>query len=386
MADRVTFTQMSNHVQQHIFDNYARLDKSEQQLASGRRIMRPSDDPVSVATALQVRANQGQLKQYTRNIDDGLSYLASIDSVLQSGNNLFHHIREKAIQGGNDTLNASNRTDIWQEVRVVFDQMVSLANTTFKGEYIFSGTRAQTPPFEIVEGNENINVQLDGTTIGTPIQITDLNITDANTPSGVPNARNLIPGTVRVNGFTEGTDYSVDYHNGTITFAAPGAAALAQAGGAGIEIDYSWLRRSEFDLEGEVKREIAENTTARLNTTVSDAYGSETEQTAWDAMITLMEGLHLDEGAIVRESIGELDIALDRHLAAQATNGARTNQYLASKERITNATLTLTDLQSQIEDVDFAETISKMQMQQAIYEASLQMSARSIQQSLLDYL
>jgi flagellar hook-associated protein 3 FlgL len=386
MAERVTFTQMATHVQSHIFENYGRLDKSQQQLASGKRITRPSDDPVSVATDLQLRANLAQFKQYTRNIDDGLSYLATVDSVLQSGNNLFQHLREKAIQGGSDTLNSSNRHDIWQDVRVVFDQMVSLSNTTFKGEYIFSGTRTQTPPYQVVEGADNITTQLDLSTIGVPIQLVDMNITDANTPSGIPNAKSILPGSVQVAGYTEGTDYSIDYHNGTITFTPPATNPLIDAAGTGIDITYSWLRRSEFDLDGVVNREVAENTVARLNTTVSDAYGASNEVTTWDGIITLMEGLHLNDGAKVRGSISELDESLDRHLAAQATNGARTNQYDASKDRIANANLSMTDLQSQIEDVDFAEVVSKMQMQQAVYEASLQVSARSIQQTLLNFL
>jgi flagellar hook-associated protein 3 FlgL len=386
MSQRVTFTQMATHVQQHIFDNYGRLDKSQQQLSSGKRIMRPSDDPVSVATDLQLRANLGQFKQYTRNIDDGLSYLASVDSVLQSGNNLFQHLREKAIQGGSDTLNAANRQDIWQEVRVVFDQMVSLANTTFKGQYIFSGTQTQTPPYQVVDGRDAITTQLDATTVGTPIQLTDLNITDANTATGIPNASDIIPGSVSVTGYTEGVDYSMDYHNGTITFTPPATNPLNDAAGAGIEIQYSWLRRSELDMDGIVNREVAENTVARLNTTVSDAYGAPNETTSWDAMITLLEGLHLNDGATIRGSISELDESLDRHLGTQATNGARTNQYEASKERIANANLSLSDLQSQIEDVDFAEAVSQMQLQQAVYQASLQVSARSIQQSLMNFL
>jgi flagellar hook-associated protein 3 FlgL len=386
MPQRITFTQMATHVQEHIFENYGRLDKSQQQLASGKRINRPSDDPVAVATDLQIRSNLGQLKQYNRNIDDGLSYMATIDSTLQSGNNLFHHLREKAIQGGSDTLNASNRQDIWQEVRVVFDQMVSLANTTFKGEYVFSGTRTDTPPYEIRDGKETITTQLTGGTVNTPIQLTDLQITDADTLTGNPNANNLIPGTLSITGYTEGSDYTIDYHNGTITFLPPATTALADAAGVGLEINYSWLRRNEKDIDGAVKREVAENTLARLNTTASDAYGAENETTTWDSMITLLEGLHLNKGATVRESISQMDLSLDRHLASQATNGARTNQFEASKERISNSSLNLTDLQSQIEDVDFAETISKMQMQQAVYEASLQVSAKSIQQSLLNFL
>lgn len=386
MSGRVTFTQMATHVQQHIFENYARLDQSQQQLSSGKRIMRPSDDPVSVSTDLQLRASLGQLTQYNRNIDDGLSYLATIDSTLQTGNDLYHHLREKAIQGGSDTLNAANRLDIWQEVRVVFDQMVSLANTTFKGSYVFAGTQTQKAPYEIRDGLEQITSQLTVGTVGQPIQITDLNITDSNTVGGVPNAKNIIPGTLSITGYTEGTDYTIDYHNGTITFTPPANNALADAAGPGLDIRYSWLRRDESDMDGNIHREVAENSKARLNTTATEAFGAPSELTTWDSMITLMEGLHLNKGETVRQSIGELDQVLDRNLSAQATNGARTNQYSSSKERISSNTLSLTDLQSQIEDVDFAETVSQMQMQQAVYQASLQVSARSIQQSLLNYL
>ena len=386
MSQRITFTQMSTNVSQHLFDNYAKLDKTQQQLASGRRLNRPSDDPVGVATALQLRTNLGQIKQYERNIDDGLSYLATVDSVLQGGDELFQHLRDKAIQGSNDTLNSSNRKDIWHEARVVFDQMVSMANTTFKGEFIFSGTQTHTAPYDVRTGRETITNQLTGFTIGTPIQMTDLNIINASTATGIPNAEKVIPGSLTITGFTEGTDYTVDYNLGTITFIAPGAAALAQASGAGIDIGYEWLRRTEADIDNTISREIGENTKARINTTVNDAYGSPNENSAWDAMITLMEGLHLNSGSKIRESINKIDESLDRHLGAQSTNGSRVNQLEATQDRAATTTISLTDLQSKIEDVDFTEAITQMNMQQTVYNASLQVAARSIQSTLMNFL
>lgn len=386
MSNRITFNQMSNNVRQHIYDNYTKLDKTSQQLASGRRITRPSDDPVGVGNALEIRTNLSQLKQYDRNINDGLSYLATVDSVMQGSNNLLHSVRERALQAGNDTLNAENRRQIWEEARVTLDQMVSMANTTFKGEYVFAGTQTSSSPYEIVPGHDNINGQLTALTVGTPIQLVDLDITDAATVTGNPNARLIIPGSVSINGYTEGTDYTVDYTRGTITFAAPGATAIAEASTGGFDVNFEWVRRNEKDLDGNIYREVAENTVARLNTTASDVYGSDDQDSAWSSMITLLEGLHLDEGTTIRESIGGIDRALDRQLKAQAQNGARVNQLEATRERSENMSLSLTDLQSQIEDVDFAEAVTQMSMQQAVYDASLQVSARAIQSTLLNFL
>ncbi|MFC1585868.1 flagellar hook-associated protein FlgL [Fibrobacterota bacterium] len=428
MSSRVTFSQINSLVQSNIAKNYSRLAKLQEQLSSGRKIQRPSDAPVDLTTDLQLRSNLNQLEQYGRNIDDGMSILAVTESAIGQTNDLFQRTRELAIQASNDTNTGREREFIMDEIRVIVDQLLSITNTTFKGSFLFSGTQTKTQPFVLKNGNDVIDLTDNTATdaadnvfaLDSSIKLWDRSVDDSTLVSPNPNgdapARDILPGSLTITGLTEGTDYEVDYVNGTITFLStapttliPGVGNLTNAEiavadpsqppynlwpplpfspqpGNGIQVNYEWVRRSEKDLEGAVLREIDQGMLDRINTTVSEIHGDSNSVTTWDAVVKLMEGLHKNTGDTIRQSISDLALAFDRSLTAQATAGARTNRFEATNLRNEGNYIESTRLQSVIEDVDFAETISAFMLQEAVHTASLQAGARVIQPSLANFL
>ncbi len=396
-ANRISFGQISNRILDRLFTNYNKLEGVQQELASGKKIDKASDDPVAVSQSMELRGEIDQFGSFQRNVDDGLAYLGTVDSTLSTSTNLYQAMKERAIQASNDTNTATNRVYIGQEIRGMFDQMVALSNTSFKGQYVFSGSNTQVPPYEVRNGASHIVnapgalsgfMGLNGTNIGVPIQIIDRNVDDSkDTATNDANAYQVIPGTFKVNGLTEGTDYTVDYVKGTITFTAPGAGALAMSGGgSGIDMTYDWLRRNEKSLDGVATREIEENVSARINTTATDVYGSNQESNSWEAMINLMEGTLNNKPDKIQTSLKQLDNAMQRQLSAQATNGARVQRFESTQTRNDERTVYTTQLQSDVEDVDFAKAISDYNMQQAIYDASLKVGAQAMQQTLVNFL
>ena len=221
---------------------------------------------------------------------------------------------------------------------------------------------------------------------GTPMTLIDKSVDDSlDTATRAANPELLIPGTVRVNGLTEGTDYTVDYIKGTITFTSPAATTAVGAGTA--DITYEWLRRNEKDLDGVINREIEEGVSARINTTAADLYGSKTEANgAFEAMINLLEGTLNNKPDMVRSSIDGLDSALRRQLGAQSANGARVLRLESTQGRNDERLVYTTKLQSDVEDVDFAKAISEFNLQKTVYEASLKMGAQALSKSLVDFL
>jgi flagellar hook-associated protein 3 FlgL len=99
-----------------------------------------------------------------------------------------------------------------------------------------------------------------------------------------------------------------------------------------------------------------------------------------------MEGTLLNKADKVRESVAQLDQSLSRSLAAQATNGSRVLRFESTQERNHQRIVYSTELKSDVEDVDFAQAVSEFTMQQAVYEASLKMGARAIQNTLVNFL
>ena len=126
----------------------ADLAKTQQQMATGKNILAPSDDPGAASRVLEL----GQLidvnKQYQRNAEAARANLSLQESVLQQVGNLLQRVRELAVRANNDTLSAGDRGAIAAEVRTRLDELLQAANTRdASGDYLFAGFRSHTAPF-----------------------------------------------------------------------------------------------------------------------------------------------------------------------------------------------------------------------------------------------
>ena len=392
MASRISFNQISARILDRLFTNYNKLEGIQEQLATGKKLNNASDNPVSASQSMELRTDLDQYKSFQRNVDDGLGYLGTVDSTLNTGNNIYQNMRERALQASNDSNSAESRYYIGREVRGMFDQMVALSNTTFKGEYVFSGTNTQVAPYEMRTGKSTIVAGAPAASpsssylaVGAWISLKDTNVDDSNdTVSGDANPDLIVPGTFSISGMTEGTDYEVDYRNGKLKILSAGAAATIIGGGA--VANYDWLRRNEKDLDGTSNREVEEGVTAKVNTTATDVFGGKTGVNSWEAMIDLLEGTLNNKPDKVRTSIDKIDSSLRRNLTAQSGNGSRVLRFEATQSRNEERQMYTTKLQSDIEDVDFAKAVSDFNLQQAVYDASLKMGAQALQNTLINFL
>ena len=131
-----------------ISDLQAMLAKTQQQVATGKRILTPSDDPVAAANALVVIQAQSLNTQHARNRQTATDALTAEDSTLASVTNLIQTVQDAVAAAGNSTLNDSARAAMATSLQANLDQMVGLANTTdAQGNYVFSGYQSNTPAF-----------------------------------------------------------------------------------------------------------------------------------------------------------------------------------------------------------------------------------------------
>jgi len=132
-----------------MLEQQAKLSRTQMQVASGKRILSPKDDPVGAAYALDLRTAISQTEQYQANAERAYFRLELQDSTLESVDNLFPRIKELTVQGLNDTNTPADRRAIAQELRHINDELLALANTKdSNGEYIFAGYDANTIPFD----------------------------------------------------------------------------------------------------------------------------------------------------------------------------------------------------------------------------------------------
>ncbi|PCL91532.1 flagellar hook-associated protein FlgL [Paenibacillus lautus] len=144
---RITQSMMTSSMMSGLQGNYKRLDKYQEQMMTQRRINRPSDDPVGVASALQYRGQITATTQFEQNAEDADAWLKYGDTVMTEVTQIIQKLSELAVQGGTDTVPADARANIAEEVDQLFQQLVSLGNSQFKGKYIFNGERTDEKPF-----------------------------------------------------------------------------------------------------------------------------------------------------------------------------------------------------------------------------------------------
>jgi len=124
------------------------LAKTELQLASGQRVIKPSDDVAATIQILDLKKSQAKLVQYQRNADTVMARLSQEETALDGIQNILQRVRELAVQGNNDTLSTSDRQALAEEIREHTNGFLQQANTKdSNGEYIFAGFRTDTEPF-----------------------------------------------------------------------------------------------------------------------------------------------------------------------------------------------------------------------------------------------
>jgi len=124
------------------------LAKTQQQIASGRRILAPSDDPVAAARALEVTQSQSLNTQYGVNRRYAKSALSEVEGTLSSVTALLQDVRITTVAAGNGTLNDTERGFMATELSARMDQLLGLANSRdAMGDYLFSGFQTATPAF-----------------------------------------------------------------------------------------------------------------------------------------------------------------------------------------------------------------------------------------------
>jgi flagellar hook-associated protein 3 FlgL len=131
-----------------MLDNQARLSKTQIQLATGKRILTPSDDPAGATKTLDVQRYLETNKQFLSNMGFARARLETQETALASVTDLLQRANELAIQGNNATASASDRQAIAAEVDQLLEQMLALANTRdSNGEYLFGGLQRDAAAF-----------------------------------------------------------------------------------------------------------------------------------------------------------------------------------------------------------------------------------------------
>lgn len=297
---RVTQSMLSNNMLRNLNNSYSKIGKLQDQLTTGRKFTRPSDDPVSTIKGMNYRTELNKADQFTRNINTVNTWLDTTDDALNQVGSALQRVKELIVQAANDTNTLEDRQKIKAEIDQIKLQLRDLANTKVENKYIFSGTKTLTPVFD-KDGNLNPDINTE------PVEIEVFD--------GI-----------------------------TLTVNTPGQTLFK-------DID---------DFMNELSNLLE---TASSGEEISEALG-----------MTLNSG------------VPGLDKLYEDVLSARADVGARQNRIEMMTNRLSSHEINITKRLSENEDVDYAETITKMVTAESIHQAALAVGARIIQQTLVDFI
>jgi len=178
---RVSENQSVRGLVSFVAENKRRVNEFSNQLTTGVKVSRPGDS-IDAGVISRYQQQIGRIESYSNTIAQAKSYLTFQDEVVSQANDILVRAKEVAQQGANETLDATARGHLAEEIFQIRDQMAALANSSYQGKYVWGGSDDDDPPFdqlsytEPATGNANKRYVFDaepGTSNSKSIKVTD---------------------------------------------------------------------------------------------------------------------------------------------------------------------------------------------------------------------
>jgi len=145
---RVTNSMLINNLKRNLSRNIGQMEKTQNMMASGKRISKPSDDPVGIVESLRLSTRLRENAQYQENVKDAVSLLSTTDTVLGSLGSAINRAYEQTVYGANGTMTHEERQALRDEILQIIEEVKSIANTSHGDKYIFGGSNTTRPPYD----------------------------------------------------------------------------------------------------------------------------------------------------------------------------------------------------------------------------------------------
>lgn len=417
---RVTNRMIANNLSQNIQRNLYQVARSQEQLATGKSMLRPSDRPENLSQLLSVKSALSYIEQTERNLDDGLSYLNLNDGTMQTMGDILNQAGQMAIQGVNATYTKDDMAALGEQVDKMIDHVVDLGNSSVGKKYIYSGTKNNISPFkrngdsitytgdlngiyrEVLSGED---YRIDSPGITTGFQVVPVLST---TTASAKVVQRQLPANLGYTGIITitRTDTGFNITNPTTldgVTPSPGlvtsytmAGDVITVNGAGDQLEGLQIDMSGTAVGDQFKIVIDNQLGvfgygAETAQGIYDVYNPAVPKTnvvdegIFDCLFKLRDRLKAGDKSGVEASIGEVQSATDKLLERRVGIGARTRHFEALKDQILDLTTKLTETQSQLEDADIYKLSIKMNQEQVTFQASLASGANIMKVSLLDF-
>ena len=377
-----------------------KLAKLQQQISTGVRLNKPSDDPAAASRVLELEQDISVNLQYQANINLAEQRLGQQDSVMNTYGDLLNRVRELAVQGNNGPLDQASRNAIAAELDQRLSELYSLANTTdANGDYLYAGFQNDNLPFTRATTGSINHVSFNGDAGTRSIQISKVRQMEIDVPGReifmqipsatalreIPAVANAGSGIIAPASVVDSSTYVPgDYE---IRFTAPGVYDVFDvAGGVNIVTGATYTDSQDITFQG-VKTSITGAPAAGDVFTVSVGQFQDVFSIVSNLAETLRNApTDAVRAANIAESLGDLDAALEVSLNNRTTIGGKLNAIESQREENEAQVLVAKSTLSSLRDTDLAEAISQLTLEQTTLEAAQAVFARITSSSLFNFL
>lgn len=389
----------------------ANLNKTQQQISTGKRVNKPSDDPVAAARILKLDQELSRVKTYERNVSLADNRLKQEESALTSSLDVLQRIRELTVQAGNGSLSANDRQSISSELKERLGQLANIANTRdASGEYIFSGFQGSVKAFQkndagqyVYQGDEGQRVlEIDD---GVTVAISDNGkAIFSNVPAAVvgehtgPTSDTSVSGVKLVNQAALDDAFPGGFPNDITLQVDNSTPPQVVAFDSSTPPQPLTVTPSDYESGGKFVVAGIEASITGASPGASDTYTLKVneKQSVFGTIENLIAGLEsIDKGSpeggtayddLIAQSLANLDNAQESFILKQTELGGRMNAVESTKSFLADSSVYTNEIRSQLQDVDYAEAISNLSFQSFVLQAAQQSFAQVSQLSLFDRL
>jgi flagellar hook-associated protein 3 FlgL len=154
MSERITPSMVTSQTLTDLNNSLAGLERTTDELSSGKTILEPSDNPYGAARVIDLQSQLEGLTNYESDIQDGISWENTASSAMSNVNELTQRVRELVVEAANGTNNQGDLNTIATEIEQLTESIKQDANAQYAGQYVFSGTATTTPPYEVGANDE----------------------------------------------------------------------------------------------------------------------------------------------------------------------------------------------------------------------------------------
>ncbi|MFK8083257.1 MAG: flagellar hook-associated protein FlgL [Granulosicoccus sp.] len=349
----------------------------QEQISTGKKINRPSDAPAEAAHLLTMKETTSRLDQYTKNASIAESQLSLEEGALSGTTSALNRIRELALRASSGLNEDGTRTDTSAEVKLILDELYTLGNSKDSfGNYLFSGSNIFQLPFKPAEpvvysgSDETTKMEI---ALGRTIETGDSGIdvfmrirngngdfqvgsNPTNTGTGV-----ISNGAVSDSTLFQGNEFDIVF-NSPISYDV-----IDRDSGAIVQAAQPFETGSKIEIEGMI-------TNIYGRPEAGDTFSIEPSEyqsvfTTVSKLITALDNKPATPGetsrtrAEISNSIAEIDNALAHVNAMRSRVGTRLSSIDSSRQENENVALQIERTKRDVEDVDIADAVTRLQMQ-----------------------